>query len=408
MALSRDPPFFAGSILGVRAWVVQARLPSSAVRLGAAVASAVWEPHGEWTESVCEPPGGGGRRHRTPAGGCSCGLYALHPRPDTVGPLYGEHIALHGQSVLNDPCLVEMVGPIGIVEACGRVEVHEDGFRAERARPLALIAGAHWPAAPREAIAELAALYEAELLVAERPADVLELVRERGGALGDQRVEELLAPLRPPPQQAAYRPPRSPTPPSPTPPPTTPPPPATSPPPEPGRLERLGAGVVRVGQWLGQAAVIALVVLFSIAWYGGIAAICVMMAGGILFGWFGFDEEPAPRPAKVLAVRMDRERCVLSATIQARRKLEQLNVVVTGNLRNGDSLGSHRSKLGPLRKGRNQVVVVRPPRLLCRSRHHFTLRVRPVWKGIEGRPAEVFSRYRGPVRNLPPAATEPS
>ena len=171
-------------------------------------------------------------------------------------------------------------------------------------------------------------------------------------------------------------------------------------------MERLGDGVVRVGQWLGQAAVIAVAVIASVLWYGGIAAFVVMMAGGILFGWF--EEEPVPRPAKVLAVEMDRERCVLSATIRSRRNLEQLNVNVYGNLRNGDSLGSHNFKLGPIRRGRSRVVVARPDPALCRSRHHFTVRVRPVWKGVEGRPASDFSRYPGAVRNRPRAATQQS
>ena len=92
----RDPPFFAGSVLGLRAWVVELHLPSSATRLGSAAADATWEPGGAWTHAACRPPYGSRRRHQAPRADCSCGLYALHPRRQSAGQLYAGHIARQG------------------------------------------------------------------------------------------------------------------------------------------------------------------------------------------------------------------------------------------------------------------------------------------------------------------------
>ncbi len=44
--------------------------------------------------------------------------------------------------------LLELGEISGLVEACGRIEVHESGFRAERARPAVLLVGRTWSARP--------------------------------------------------------------------------------------------------------------------------------------------------------------------------------------------------------------------------------------------------------------------
>lgn len=91
---------------------------------------------------------------------------------------------------------------------------------------------------------------------------------------------------------------------------------------------------------------------------------------------------------------------MISATAIARRGLGHLDLRLDGNLRNGDSLGKHTFKLGPVERGRSLLLVVaRPDRRLCRSRHHFTLRVRPVWPALVGKPAQATSRFKGAVRN---------
>ena len=114
------------------------------------------------------------------------------------------------------------------------------------------------------------------------------------------------------------------------------------PPAPPGRWERIRDG-----------AFTAVIVALGVLWYGFWTAVVVSIAGAILFGWF--EEEVKPPPAKVKAVKVDRERCVVTATVQARRRLKRLNVVVDGNLRNGDPLGSANFKLGPIERGRNDA-----------------------------------------------------
>src|SRR5262245_58894281 len=130
----RDPPLFAGSILGVRSWSVELHLPFSATRLAAAAYSdATWEPGGAWTEAEwlrCSEALGD---HRAPQAGCTCGLYALHPGPLRARALCAELIRAD-PAALGTPGFVESVGVVGVVEAAGRIEVHREGFRAERAR----------------------------------------------------------------------------------------------------------------------------------------------------------------------------------------------------------------------------------------------------------------------------------
>ena len=100
-----EPPWLTAAIPGFRAWELR---PDG--RLMAAAAGREWEP--EVNVAVC----GRGGRHVAPAADCSCGLYAFH----TV------HRQLAAHTV---------VGGIG---AWGDIEVHRDGFRAGRARILAL------------------------------------------------------------------------------------------------------------------------------------------------------------------------------------------------------------------------------------------------------------------------------
>ena len=217
------------------------------------------------------------------------------------------------------------------------------GFRAERARPLALIAAAEWPRRTREGIEELAALYGARVLSPERASDVVEWCTEHGGMLDRPQLDRLLEGVEAAPPASAPR--------------------AVPPAPPAPRWKRAASTI-------GNALVMVVVGAFMVGWYGMWLAMGVMIVGGILFGWFDTEAEPAP--AKVVEVRVDRERCVITATFDSSRRFEQLNVLVDGNLRNGDPLGEKNFKVGPVVKGRSQLVVARPDPTLCRSRHHFT------------------------------------
>jgi hypothetical protein len=77
----------------------------------------------------------------------------------------------------------------GVVEAQGPAEVHEDGLRAERARPYAL---ALTPRANAKLIHRLANRYDVEIAEVRGPAELLAWCRERGLGLDEQVVAELL------------------------------------------------------------------------------------------------------------------------------------------------------------------------------------------------------------------------
>lgn len=82
------------------------------------------------------------RRHRAPAQDCSCGLYALDKPPDLwdLSTEVFSHLATNGTVVV-----------FGEVSLWGRVEVCENGYRAEYGYPknLTLMMRQRWPG-PRD------------------------------------------------------------------------------------------------------------------------------------------------------------------------------------------------------------------------------------------------------------------
>jgi hypothetical protein len=99
-------------------------------------------------------------------------VHAWHPRRETARDV----MAVRG-----------MVA--GVMEAQGPVEVHEDGFRAQRGRPHALVAG---PGRNARLIARLADRYGATVIEADGPAALLAWCRERHLGMSEQVVAELL------------------------------------------------------------------------------------------------------------------------------------------------------------------------------------------------------------------------
>jgi hypothetical protein len=77
----------------------------------------------------------------------------------------------------------------GILEASGAVEVHADGFRAERGRPHAL---ALLPNRNERQLQRLAEAYEIELLRLDGPDGLLAYCRDRGLGLSESVVAELV------------------------------------------------------------------------------------------------------------------------------------------------------------------------------------------------------------------------
>lgn len=166
-----------GEVIGFRQWAVGDDLD-----LRSAVARHAWVP-GDNT-AQCMRGDGHRRCKHAPGEGCDCGLYALHTpnfwysqgRRDPFSFYYG------------DPVGLPMVA--GLVAAWGKLEVHHAGFRAERARIVAIAL----PEIRRDAVVALAVAKEYG--AAAVPQDELERVASEFGTL----VPEGMRPEKPEPQ----------------------------------------------------------------------------------------------------------------------------------------------------------------------------------------------------------------
>jgi hypothetical protein len=107
------------AIQPIRAWRVwkAVRMPDGSVLLGSLVGRTAW-PRGEAMRAHCRRSG-----HPAPSAGCSCGIYAHRSRDAAL-----QHARDSGPDLI-----------VGEVELWGHVVEHEHGFRAERARPIALM-----------------------------------------------------------------------------------------------------------------------------------------------------------------------------------------------------------------------------------------------------------------------------
>jgi hypothetical protein len=159
-----DIPLVPSPLYGLRTWSVVGDPGSE--RLAAPQQAVTWPPGGEWLDAEC--PAG----HTPPASDCHCGVHAWHPRRRWARRI----LALRGKIP-------------GVVEASGPIELHEDGFRAQRARPYALVL-----AAGRNAhlVRRLAAVYDVPVIEARGPGAVLDWCRARGLGLDERVVRELI------------------------------------------------------------------------------------------------------------------------------------------------------------------------------------------------------------------------
>jgi hypothetical protein len=161
------PPLVPGPLYGLRAWRVVA--DERGERLAAPHQGTTWPTGRAWLEATC-----GTGAHGAPAADCDCGVHAWHPRRAAAKRV----LATRGEVA-------------GVVEAGGAVEVHEDGFRAERARPYALVLA---PGRNAQLVRRLAHAYGVETIEVRRPDDLLAWCRERGLGLSEPVVGELLGP----------------------------------------------------------------------------------------------------------------------------------------------------------------------------------------------------------------------
>jgi hypothetical protein len=159
-----DAPLVAGSLFGLRTWRVIADDGGEA--LSGPLYGTPWPAGGEWLRASCQED------HQAPDADCDCGVHAWHPRLRSA----------------RDVLAVRGVVP-GVLEAQGPVEVHEDGFRAQRGRPYALVAV---PGRNAQLVRRLAVRYNAAVIEAARPDALLAYCREQRLGMDEQVVAELL------------------------------------------------------------------------------------------------------------------------------------------------------------------------------------------------------------------------
>jgi hypothetical protein len=161
-------PLVPGPLYGLRTWRVVA--DEGGERLAATTNATVWPAGGEWLVASCARHNG----HSAPAHGCDCGVHAWHPRRSSARRALGVRREV-----------------AGIVEADGAVELHEEGFRAERARPHALVLA---PGRNGRMLARLAERYGVPVVEVSGPDELVAWCRERGLGLDAPVVARLLGP----------------------------------------------------------------------------------------------------------------------------------------------------------------------------------------------------------------------
>jgi hypothetical protein len=160
-------PLVPSPLYGLRTWSVAGGHGSE--RLAAPQRGTPWPDGGAWLTARCAVD-----THDAPARGCACGIHAWHPGRRAARRVLGARGAIPG-----------------VVEAAGAIELHRDGFRAERARPRALLVG---PRANAELIRRLSAAHGAEAVAVRGPDDVVAWCAEHGYGLEPAVVDELLGP----------------------------------------------------------------------------------------------------------------------------------------------------------------------------------------------------------------------
>ena len=266
--VEEEGPLVAGVVHGVRRWEVGLDRKGKPRLLG--YSDWGWQPWGRPTIAACLTRYGSQHLHEpdepAPATRCSCGLYAHHP---------------WARRPIEDWDLLWGVSPednwlIGVVEAWGQLEVHEDGFRAQFARPILLIASTPRRSGEPSMLERAAAEYRCSTVRVGSATDLSDLFGGITGALDPSFVEELVTSI-------------------PEPPPWTPPPPPRvrtwdEPWDRPAIVlnhaweiaETIGNGGVLLATWLVKGTIIFLMAYFMIAMYGGFLFVCGFIAYEII------------------------------------------------------------------------------------------------------------------------------
>jgi hypothetical protein len=182
----REPePLVPGVVQGLRTWGLALDRHSVPGLIG--YGQTRWASGGEPTVATCVTEHGRERGEHSglaaPTEGCTCGLYANHPWARDPN---SDFLRVDGMGLEPDEVF-------GVVEAWGRIEVHEDGFRAEFARPIALFAktGAElaWDV-PSEG---MAAEYRCELIRVDSVEELAAKLERFDGGLDRSFVQGLQA-----------------------------------------------------------------------------------------------------------------------------------------------------------------------------------------------------------------------
>ena len=166
-----------GRLYGLRAWTV-----GGGKRLEALAQHGSWASGSNPTRARCAA----GRGHRAPAHDCSCGLYALHPSVAQCKSSFAR---------ARDAARAGRTADVsGIVAAWGAVELHESGFRAEYARPHALLLPAGAGDGYAQLVRALAAGHHAEVWKIDSGHDLHRRCVEHNLGLSKAAVKDLLGP----------------------------------------------------------------------------------------------------------------------------------------------------------------------------------------------------------------------
>ena len=161
-----DTPLVPTPLFGLRTWTFVGE--KGAERLVGLQQGATWPLGGAWLAATCMQTSG----HQPPAPDCGCGIHAWHPSRRSARRVLASRREIPG-----------------IIEARGAIEVHEDGFRAERARPYALVLA---PGRNARLVHRLAEAYAAQVMEADGADAVLAFCRARGLGLDEAVVAQLL------------------------------------------------------------------------------------------------------------------------------------------------------------------------------------------------------------------------
>jgi hypothetical protein len=159
-------PLVPGPLYGLRTWNVA--LEDGRERLAGLHHGGEWPPGDGWVDARCALDG----THRPPLRDCECGIHAWHPTPKSARTVFASHRQV-----------------AGVIEARGAVEVHEEGFRAEQARPHALVAARDRNV---KLVRRLAEIYGTAVIEARGPSELLAWCRERDLGLDERTVADLL------------------------------------------------------------------------------------------------------------------------------------------------------------------------------------------------------------------------